>query len=501
MICVWIGMIVMDICRCIEFENDSENDRIRSYLLGIANVMCNDFCRQLCNETGSDCLEFCDDNCSQESTYPKSVTNPPEIPLVQQRICLGVRFFLYLFFFPFVICANPFSCDFNNNNNNDKSSTSKLRGIRILGFCFLGFGFIFIIIGFALSTLSYPDIPRLPTNITITDSIKSPEAAICHVGSLDWNMAQLAGLALYPGITRLREIQYSNSVFKELETFKNILGISLSWCPNETYPGYLVPPSFIFVPSQWGGPQQVFIAFPGTRNLNDLAFVIENVMVSWVREALMVIIPLYRITRKLFFRVSEWDTSQVISLAILGPNRLFINYWIKGKWFMLAELDLLRKGFWSQKWFKNNTGNSELKVKAVIGHGAYGILAKGFGWENGWPGIAFDSSPFFDSPVSIFANWISENSPNSSWTADFYSGLSAQILPEDPTLISESHIMPKNGNFFHTPAIEKTFCMAAAGCAIDNRFDVICGNLVGSQRQFKAMFESWNRSPTEDSSK
>jgi hypothetical protein len=492
MICVWIGMIVMDIRRHITFENDSENDKIRNYLFEVANVMCNDFCGMVCNEPGSDCREPCHSNCSRESTYPKSVTNPPEIPLVQQRVFLGVRLFLYLFFFPFAIWANPFSCDF------DESETFKLRGIRILGLCFLVFGFIFITIGCALRTLSYPDIPHIPSNITITDSIKSPEAAICHVGPHDWNITQLAGLSLLPEIIRLREFPDSEPVRKELRTVRHILGMSGLWYPNKTYPGYLAPSSFLFAQSQWGKPQQIFIAFPGTRNLNDLAFVIENVMVAWVRQALMVIIPFYRITRKLFFRVHEWDTAETISMAILGPDRLFVHYWVKGKWFMLAQLDLLRKGFWSQKFFAHNTGNSELDVKAVIGHGAYGILAKGFGLEHGWPGIAFDSSQFYNSPVSIYANSISENSPNSSWTADFDSGLSAQIFPEDSTLISESHIMPKNGNFFDTPTVEKTFCMAAAGCVKDNRFDVLCGDLVGSQRQFKAMFESWNRPRTED---
>jgi hypothetical protein len=429
-------------------------------------------------------------------THSNSVNTSASVPRETQLTFLGIRFVLYIFFVPFLVRANPLCFDFN------ESEAGTLRRTRILGFSLLCIGFVSLIIGGLLHLWEPPPILGLPTENRAEHPIRHPRAAMCHAGSLDWNMARVAGLSLYPEIARWNETSNSSSDEAEVQNLNDVLGVDHVWSPHKSPPGYLAPPSFIFVQPQRGQPQHVFIAFPGTRTLNDLAFMIENIMVAWVREGLMIIIPFYRIARDLFFRAYDLDMSETISLVILGPNRLFVNYWFKGIWFVEAGLKLLRTSFWSLQWIENITGTSELEVKAVVGHGSYGLLAKGLGWHNGWPGIAFDSSPFFDSPLSIFETWTPKSSTQSSWTADFYSGRSLQILPEHSTMNSESHIMRNFGGFFffQTPTTEETFCIVAAGCATDDRFDLICNSLLEPKDRFSDMFEKWNRSRASESS-
>jgi hypothetical protein len=147
---------------------------------------------------------------------------------------------------------------------------------------------------------------------------------------------------------------------------------------------------------------------------------------------------------------------------------------------------------WAKQWIKMQTGQSELAIAALVGHGAYGQIAKGLAWHHGWPGLAFDSSQFFDSPLSIVENWATGVSEGYGWTADFYSGKSMQVVPDDTTQISESREMPTFGGFFDTSKTEETFCMAVAGCAQTDRLDTLCESLVGKQ-EFSDMYKQWNR--------
>jgi hypothetical protein len=235
------------------------------------------------------------------------------------------------------------------------------------------------------------------------------------------------------------------------------------------------------------------IAFPGTRTPDDLAFVIENIAPAWMREALFTIIPFYRIAREVFFGAYESDISESVALAIAGPNRLSVHYWFKGSWFMQAILELLQSQAWPLKWMELYTGSQKLEVRAVVGHGSYGLLAKGLAWQKNWPGLAFDSSQYFDSPVSIYESWATDRCEKCGWTTDFYSGLSAQVLPEVTTLVSTSHMMPSLGGYFDTSTTEETFCMTVAGCAVTSRYDLLCETLIGSHERYFEMFKAWNR--------
>jgi hypothetical protein len=181
-----------------------------------------------------------------------------------------------------------------------------------------------------LSLWKPPPFLRLPIEFKAENPIRHPLAAICHPGSLGWTMAQLAGLSLYPEIIRRNEISNLSLVEAEVSQHNAVLGINHVCSHNESPDEHLVPPSFVFFHPQRGQPQQVFLAFPGTRTLHDVAFMVENKMVSWFRQELMIVIPFYRIVRDLFFRAYDLDMSETISLIILEPNRLFVNYWLKG---------------------------------------------------------------------------------------------------------------------------------------------------------------------------
>jgi hypothetical protein len=247
---------------------------------------------------------------------------------------------------------------------------------------------------------------------------------------------------------------------------------------------------------------QTVIAFPGTRSAPDIAFTIETILPAWTRKGMMLIIPFYGIARELLFRAYDMDLSEIITLVISGPNRISASYWFTALRVAHVLFKLLQTQPWAQMWVKNATGMERLEVKAVVGHGCYGLLAKGIALANGWVGLAFDSSQFVDSPVSIFDQWGSGDSQqpgNASsvrWgsTKDFYSGTSLQVFPEDTSVKSEPHLMPAFSGWFRTRMTEETFCNAAAGCSTTSRFDRLCEVFLGSAKRFNNMFDGWNRS-------
>jgi hypothetical protein len=56
-------------------------------------------------------------------------------------------------------------------------------------------------------------------------------------------------------------------------------------------------------------------------------------------------------------------------------------------------------------------------------------------------------------------------------------------------------ILPAWQKLWAPAAPAQTFCLAAAGCATDERYDALCEQLVGME-QFRAYVRSWNHTRT-----
>jgi hypothetical protein len=51
--------------------------------------------------------------------------------------------------------------------------------------------------------------PVIPSGFDDNISIESPAAAMCRIGLLEWDVAQLAGMSLYSEIGRLRRLPHA----------------------------------------------------------------------------------------------------------------------------------------------------------------------------------------------------------------------------------------------------------------------------------------------------
>jgi hypothetical protein len=317
---------------------------------------------------------------------------------------------------------------------------------------------------------------------------------MCRFGWLEWDTAQLAGIAICGEVQRLNlPVDTRLALMKALQ---DILGWGLIWYPADPFPGFLATPTFVLAPWKMGEPLSMVLAFPATRTPADLALFIENIIPTWTRSVMTAVIPFYRFSRQWFFRSYQSDLSESIALTLAGPNRLSVNYWLKEMWFLDAMVKRFSDQPWPRRWVASVTGTNKIVTRAVAGHGAYGLLAKGIGWRNGWGGVAFDSSQFFDSPVSIFEGWghPGDGDQPVGWTLDIHSDSSLTVLAETVSEVSEDRVMPRFGSLFDTPRVERTFCLTAAGCATTHVYDDVCAQFLGSMEAFYKMFDLWGRS-------
>jgi hypothetical protein len=507
MLGVWIALVGLDITRHIAVEK-GDHSALVAYLEDVAGYMCSDFCMLMCDDCTdsctpncglfcrddcsvcTNCTEFCAEKCAGPQDLPDIKAHKPAVSLMVARWTFGLRCALLLFLLPFLVWANPFAFDFAG------AAKFHLRTTRVSGAVALGIGLAAIFTGLGLRWLPFPAFPQISSlelrNASLGDI---PPNSMCRNGTLQG----LAGVSIWAALARHGN-QSSRPSKSVLHNLLVILGANVSWWISSPLGHHsLVPPAFIFRAPEWGQPREVIVALAGTRGLAEIAFFLENVVSAYVRSLMTVIVPGYRLTWPFFFDSYETALTETIGLAIAGPNRLSVNYWMTATWFLHAILAMLQNETWPRAWLQAASGTAELKVTTVVGHGCYGILAKGLAWQNGWAGVAFDSSPFFDSPVSIFQQWIGEGvvSP-SGWTLDIYSNGSLQTWPDAASLVSRSDMMPGPRGLFRHPLVEKTFCLVAAGCATTNAYDELCANFLGGMDEYLKLFDAWDRPRARD---
>jgi hypothetical protein len=269
MLGVWVALIVLDIIRHVALESNPDDFEVQVYLQHIAKVMCTDFCGLVCEDANlsADCSDFCDKNCSAPLHYPDIVSHGPSIPLSKVRTLFAIRCVLFVFLLPFLIWANPFAFDFSD------AKPFHLRGTRISGIVMIGMGLAAIIAGLILRTWHAPPISGMRDPVITNRSIPDPPAAMCPVGGMEWDAAQLAGIPICAEIQRLN-LPASEAGRALIQALHIALGLELIWYPPDTFPGFLATPTFVLAPWKMGEPLSMAISCPATRTPADLALFI-----------------------------------------------------------------------------------------------------------------------------------------------------------------------------------------------------------------------------------
>jgi hypothetical protein len=240
------------------------------------------------------------------------------------------------------------------------------------------------------------------------------------------------------------------------------------------------------------------LVFPGTSTPHDLAFVIENGLSFWLNSVCLAVIPFGSIFHSLFFRTFEMTLIVAVGIALLGPRRLSLTYWDRAIRATDAIIESAANNTCVQQYVETISGQRRMMMSGIVGHGAYGLLAKALSGHYSTRGYAFNSLQFENSPIAILREWErGDNESDEGPIEHFRSGTSFQVFTDQVFKTSDWHILPTNhtgiAGFFETPRVAEMLCLVAAGCATTDQYDNLCGRLLGSAKGFQEMLCLWNR--------
>jgi hypothetical protein len=195
----------------------------------------------------------------------------------------------------------------------------------------------------------------------------------------------------------------------------------------------------------------------------------ENFLSSYYPEILGIFVPFYSIAYSNLLSGVLTTTSQILISGILGPNRLSTYYLdeaiITSRWELNTAYDVFEA-------LRLSTGRP-----VVVGHGANGLLAKALPFSyNPWR-VSFESPVLEDSPIEALAR--DQNMQTSPPTIiNFYTEGSIYALMDSSAVVN-NRIGRSDLSPMIPPNPFETFCIVAAACAEDERFDEFCNDVLG----------------------
>jgi hypothetical protein len=229
----------------------------------------------------------------------------------------------------------------------------------------------------------------------------------------------------------------------------------------------------------------------------EVGLLIENVVAYWFRIVMQALIPLLRIVDDFFLSKFITVVTEGLISTVFGSNRLSAGLAVE--WELAAATDDL----WNQVYEYEATfgegsdgeaieGEGEAALRLFIGHGAGGLIAKGLALRFEAIGIAYEAPQFVRSPVSgLFGEFPEARELK---ILNFHSG--STLLAMEEAKAKVNGMLPTWQKLWAPATHSQTFCLLAAGCAIDDRYDALCNELVG-QGMFRAYFKSWGRERNE----
>lgn len=132
-----------------------------------------------------------------------------------------------------------------------------------------------------------------------------------------------------------------------------------------------------------------------------------------------------------------------------------------------------------------------------IGHSIGGLIAKGISSRRNVPSVAFESLEYYRSlfHMSVNIDSFTEFSSQKMKILNVFSP--SQLFSEAEDTSAINVILPEWREIYQFVNAYDTFCMIAAGCATDARYDQFCDSVIGRDN-FHHLFKLWNRSRSDD---
>jgi hypothetical protein len=198
----------------------------------------------------------------------------------------------------------------------------------------------------------------------------------------------------------------------------------------------------------------------------NFALYCENFLSSYYPQLLTIFVPFYSVAYANLLSGMLTATSQSLISGILGPNRLSTYYLdeaiITARWELETAYDVFEA-------LRMATGRPVL-----VGHGANGLLAKALPFSyNTWR-VSFESPVLEDSPIEALAK---EGRVVTPTIINYYTNGSIYALVDDAAAMN-NRIVRADTSSIIPPNPFETFCVLAAACAKDDRYDQLCNDVL-----------------------
>jgi hypothetical protein len=207
----------------------------------------------------------------------------------------------------------------------------------------------------------------------------------------------------------------------------------------------------------------------------------ENFLTSYYHTFIRTIVPFYSIAYSSFLSDMLTTTGQALVSGILGPNQLSVSSLdyanvVAGREFELASglLDAL---------------HLSVDRPVVVGHGANGLLAKALTFSRDPWKVSFEAPRLANSPMAALA--ADHAIEDLSRILNFY-GVGSIYAEFDEMALVNNRIPQHGLSGLIPPNPFETFCFTVAACGTDERFDVLCNDVLGEE-QFASIWTDLTR--------
>jgi hypothetical protein len=209
----------------------------------------------------------------------------------------------------------------------------------------------------------------------------------------------------------------------------------------------------------------------------------ENFLSSYYPTILGIFVPFYSIAYGNLLSRMLATPSQGLVSGILGPNRLSTYYLDKATltafWELNSIYDVLEALRFSPR------------RPVVVGHGANGLLAKALPFLNDPWRVSFEGPVLEDSPIATLAQ-DKTNRTRRPTIVNYYTNGSIYAVVDRAAFVN-TQIIRSPLSAVIPPGPFETFCVVAAACAEDTRFDALCDDVLGGSDGFLKIWMSFDR--------
>jgi hypothetical protein len=231
------------------------------------------------------------------------------------------------------------------------------------------------------------------------------------------------------------------------------------------------------------GINQFFVmSMGGFTSPQDIAIAVENVALVWFHWIIETIVPFYRAVYAGLLEPLMGGLGQTMVQLVFGPNRMPLRFGqeVQGLAWVGSVAALVREKF---------LGFSPTPL--ISGHSHTALVTRAVAMLKGDYGVTFEGSQYHLSPLEGFFG--PPETDAEYFIVNEASGSS--VFAMDDTLAKWNYRLPDWQEWSKPATPYDTFCLLAAGCVLDNRYDAICNATVGFER-YVEFFGSWNRNRT-----